>query len=159
MLRKSVSKIKSLKKLKSTISRLKRNGKKIVFTNGCFDIIHTGHVSLFEKAKSLGDVLVIGVNSDASVKRLKGNKRPIVKESARAKVLASMEPVDFVSVFTEDTPYKMIEELKPNILVKGSDYKLRDIVGAALVGKVYKFKLVKGYSTSYIIERIKKTCR
>ena len=142
--------------LKKIVTKLKRSGKKIVFTNGCFDLIHAGHVTLFKKAKSLGDVLIVGINSDASLKRLKGPKRPLVPQKDRAFVIAALEPVDYVVVFSEDTPAEIIASLKPDILVKGGDYKISEIVGRENVKKVVRVALVKGQSTTSLIEKIVK---
>lgn len=147
--------IKSKDEMIKIISNLKSKGKKIVFTNGCFDILHRGHVSYLDKAKSLGDVLVLGLNSDASVKRLKGNDRPINSEEDRAFVLAALEAVDFVVIFDEDTPYELISALKPNILVKGADYEGKEVVGSDLVDEVKLIEFVNGRSTTRTIERIK----
>ncbi|MFN3550478.1 MAG: D-glycero-beta-D-manno-heptose 1-phosphate adenylyltransferase [Endomicrobiia bacterium] len=146
----------SLKKLKNIISKLKKEEKKIVFTNGCFDILHLGHITLLKKAKSYGDVLIVGLNSDNSVKKLKGEQRPILTQDERAKILDSIKYVDYVVIFDELTPYKLITELKPDILVKGGDYKLKDIVGFGIIPKIIRVKLVKGKSTTNILEKIKK---
>ncbi len=126
----------------------------MVFTNGCFDLLHVGHVMLFYKARSYGDVLVVAINSDESMKRLKGPSRPLVPESSRAKVLAALEPVDYVVTFGEDTPAEIIKALKPDILVKGGDYKLDQIVGREDVKKVIRFPVVEGYSTTNLIKKI-----
>jgi len=134
---------------------IRNQDKKVVFTNGCFDIIHTGHVSYLEKAKELGDILIVGVNSDNSIKRIKGNSRPIINENDRAKILSMLKPVDYVVIFNEDTPYKLIEIIKPNILVKGGDYKKSEIIGSDIVQKVQTLDFIKGYSTSNIINKIK----
>lgn len=132
--------------------------KKIVFTNGCFDILHRGHVSYLAQARQLGDILVVGLNSDASVKRLKGPERPVNDQFARAQVLAALEIVDFVSVFEEDTPYNIIEKVKPDILVKGGDYQIENIVGADFVqrrgGQVLTIPFVDGFSTTSIIKHL-----
>ncbi len=144
-----------LTRLKKIINNLKKRGKKIVFTNGCFDIIHAGHVSLLKKAKSLGDVLVVGLNTDNSVKQLKGPKRPINSQKDRAVVLDSIKYVDYVVLFDELTPYKLITEIKPHILVKGGDYKKKDIVGWGIVPKIVRVKLVKGRSTTGLIEKLR----
>jgi D-beta-D-heptose 7-phosphate kinase/D-beta-D-heptose 1-phosphate adenosyltransferase len=146
----------SLKKLKSIVEKLKKQNKKIVFTNGCFDIIHIGHITLLEKAKSLGDILVVGLNSDESVKKLKGKERPIVPQNERAKILDSIKYVDYVVVFDEITPYKVITEIKPDIIVKGKDYKLKEVVGWGIVPKIVRINLVKDRSTTGIIEKIKR---
>jgi rfaE bifunctional protein nucleotidyltransferase chain/domain len=143
---------------------IKAPGKTIVFTNGCFDIIHAGHVQYLEQAAQLGDVLIVGLNSDASVTRLKGKGRPINSEENRAIVLAALQSVDYVIIFEEDTPYELIEAVQPDILVKGGDWKEDDIVGADIVrdrgGKVISLPFQEGLSTSSIIERMDKNqCR
>lgn len=142
------------------INGLKALGKKIVFTNGCFDILHHGHLDYLAKAASLGNVLVVGVNTDASVKKLKGEERPITHENDRAFQLASLMFVDAVCLFDEDTPKELIEAVNPNILVKGGDYSIDKIVGADHVlkngGKVEIIPFVEGYSTTSLIDRIKK---
>lgn len=131
----------------------------MVFTNGCFDIIHRGHVSYLAQARQLGDLLVVGLNSDASVRRLKGPSRPVNDEASRALVLASLEMVDYVVVFDEDTPYNLIKKTQPDVLVKGGDYTLDNIVGADLVmqrgGKVLTIPFVEGFSTTSIIDNLK----
>lgn len=133
-------------------------GKKIVFTNGCFDILHRGHVSYLNEAKNLGDLLVIGLNSDASVKRLKGSERPINKEHDRLYVLEALKSVDKVEIFEEDTPLNLIKLLRPMVLVKGGDWSLDQIVGAKEViswgGEVLSLSFVDGYSTTGIIKKI-----
>lgn len=133
--------------------------KKIVFTNGCFDLIHQGHVEYLAKASELGDVLVVGLNTDDSVKRIKGKNRPVNDENARANVLASMVFVDGVFFFDEDTPYELIKRVKPHILVKGADYNEEDIVGYDIVkaynGEIKTLDLVNGYSTSNLIDKLK----
>lgn len=133
-------------------------GKKIVFTNGCFDILHKGHVTYLNEAKKLGDLLVVGLNSDASVKRLKGPERPINNEKDRQFVLANLRSVDFVEIFEEDTPLSLILKVKPNILVKGGDWKIEQIVGAKEViangGEVFSLQFIDGYSTTSIITKI-----
>jgi len=144
----------SVKNLKTQIKKFQKAGKKVVFTNGCFDLIHTGHTSLFEKAKSLGDVLVVAINSDKSLSCLKGPKRPLVGQKDRAQLLLSLKPVDYVVVFGEQTPAKILKELKPDILVKGGDYKLEDIIGREHVKKVYRYPVVKGKSTTNLINTI-----
>ncbi|PAF45419.1 D-glycero-beta-D-manno-heptose 1-phosphate adenylyltransferase [Helicobacter sp. 11S02629-2] len=130
-------------------------GKKIVFTNGCFDILHVGHASYLQKAKTLGDVLVVGLNSDASVKRLKGKARPINSEYDRAYLLASLSCVDFVVVFDEDTPLKLIEALHPDVLVKGADYEGKEVVGSNIAKEVVLLEFIKDKSTTNIINKIK----
>lgn len=156
---KTDSKIKSQAELKSQIETWQKAGKKVVFTNGCFDILHLGHIDYLEKAQTMGDKLVVGLNSDNSVSKLKGPDRPINKEYARSRMLAALSFVDGVTVFSEETPKELIEYLLPNILVKGSDYSIETIVGADTVlrngGEVKTIDLVNGYSTSNIIEKIK----
>jgi len=139
---------------------LKSQNKKIVFTNGCFDIIHRGHIEYLNEAKNLGDVLVIGLNSDKSVRKLKGNDRPIINQSDRAFILLNLKSVDYVIVFEEDTPYELIKSVKPDFLVKGGDWKEEDIVGSDILkeygGKTISLKFIDSYSTTNIINKIKK---
>ncbi len=149
------SHIKTKDEMIKIISNLKTKNKKIVFTNGCFDILHRGHVSYLDKAKSQGDILVLGLNSDSSVKRLKGEDRPINSEEDRAFVLAALESVDYVVIFEEDTPYELIKALKPHILVKGADYKGKDVVGADLVEELKLIEFIDGKSTTNTIAKIK----
>ncbi len=136
----------------------KQDGKKVVFTNGCFDILHVGHIELIESAKSLGDILVVGLNSDDSVKRLKGIGRPINSVRERVRILSALEFVDYVVIFDEDTPYELLREVRPDILIKGGDYSLNEIVGRNIVesygGKVKVIPLLKGKSTTDIINKI-----
>jgi glycerol-3-phosphate cytidylyltransferase len=145
--------------IEALCKRLRNEGKTIVFTNGCFDIIHSGHVSYLTKAKGYADILLIGLNSDASVKRLKGKERPINNETDRGIVLGSLKSVDYVVVFEEDTPKKLIEQVKPNVLVKGGDYTIDTIVGADFVrangGEVHLISFVDGKSTTSIINKMK----
>ena len=143
----------------SLLSFLEKNqGKKIVFTNGCFDILHKGHVTYLNEAKKLGDLLLVGLNSDASVKRLKGPERPINNELDRQFVLSQLKAVDFVEIFDQDTPLELILKVKPHILVKGGDWKIDQIVGAKEVlasgGDVFSLNFVDGYSTTSIIHKI-----
>lgn len=151
-------KIKGLDKLTKIIAGLKAKGKKIVFTNGCFDLLHWGHVKYLEDAKSKGDILIVAINRDASVRRIKGTKRPIVKEKDRAGIVAALESVDYVVLFIEDTPLKVIKLLKPDILVKGADWNKINIVGADYVlsygGRVSTIKLIQGRSTTGLIRKI-----
>ncbi len=135
--------------------KARRAGKKAVFTNGCFDILHSGHVALLEKARSLGGLLILGLNSDASVRRLKGPSRPLNKLADRARVLGALAAVDLVVAFSEDTPYNLIKALRPDILVKGADYGRAEIVGREFAGRTVRFPLVKGRSTTKLIKRIK----
>lgn len=154
-------KIKDWDEASALVSSWKEQGQKIVFTNGCFDILHRGHVDYLEKARALGNKLVIGLNSDSSVSKFKGADRPIQDETSRAHILASLQYVDLVVLFAEETPFLLISKLIPNILVKGSDYLAENIVGADVVlqngGEVKTIDFVPGYSTSRIIEKIKKT--
>ncbi len=142
-----------------TYWRLKDN--RIVFTNGCFDIIHRGHIEYLSKAASLGDILVVGLNSDHSVKKIKGDDRPLQDEYTRALVLASLKQVTGVYMFDEETPYNLINLIKPDVLVKGGDYKVEDIIGADVVkangGEVITIDFLEGYSTSGLIEKLQKT--
>ncbi|MCK5236977.1 MAG: D-glycero-beta-D-manno-heptose 1-phosphate adenylyltransferase [Deltaproteobacteria bacterium] len=140
--------------------KTKRRRKKLVFTNGCFDILHAGHVRYLKKAKSLGDILVVGLNTDKSVRKIKGPKRPINTEADRAEVLSALLSVDYVVPFGDDTPIKLIEKIRPDILVKGADWKKGSIVGEDLLksygGKVRRITLAKGRSTTDVIKNIKK---
>ena len=141
------------------VKNQKERGGKVVFSNGCFDIVHLGHIDYLEKSRALGDFLVLGLNSDDSVKKIKGASRPIADEKSRSHVMAAFEFIDLVVLFEEDTPFELIKYLKPDILVKGNDYNIDNIVGADIViengGKVETIELVKGYSTSSIIDKIK----
>ncbi|MBM4399426.1 MAG: D-glycero-beta-D-manno-heptose 1-phosphate adenylyltransferase [Candidatus Cloacimonetes bacterium] len=140
------------------ISEISRDRRKLVFTNGCFDIIHAGHVLYMQEARKLGDILIIGLNSDASVKRLKGSDRPVNNEEDRAIVLAALECVDYVIVFEEDTPYNLIKAIQPDVLVKGGDWKEEEIIGGDIVkakgGSVISLPYWKGHSTTSIIRRL-----
>ncbi len=144
----------------SAISKHRSEGKTIVFTNGCFDLLHPGHIKLLEFAKSKGDILVVGLNTDDSVRRLKGETRPIVGEKDRAIVLSALEHVDYVVLFDEDTPLKLIEKVLPHVLVKGQDYTRETVVGHEIVeghgGRVELSPLVEGLSTSKIVDRVKR---
>ncbi|MCK6554603.1 D-glycero-beta-D-manno-heptose 1-phosphate adenylyltransferase [Candidatus Binatia bacterium] len=141
------------------VATWRRQGLRVVFTNGCFDIIHPGHVRYLRAAHRLGDVLVVGINSDTSVRRLKGRSRPIVPEGARCEVLAALEMVDAVVLFTENTPYELIRAIQPDVLVKGGDWQPDHIVGADIVrargGKVRALRFARGYSTTGLVERIR----
>lgn len=153
-------KIKSASALKKKIASLKKRGKIIVFTNGCFDILHKGHIKLLEKAKSMGDVLVVAINSDGSVKKIKGPKRPLSPATDRALVLSAISFVDFITIFNEPDPARIIKKLNPDVLVKGGDWKKAEIVGRSYVeskgGKVHSIPLAKGYSTTRLINSIVK---
>ncbi len=134
--------------------------KKVVFTNGCFDILHKGHVTYLQKARKLGDMLVVGINSDASVKRLKGPDRPVNSEKDRAFVLGALDCVDKVILFSEDTPEKLIRKIRPDVLVKGGDWKKENVIGAPFVesygGKVRLISFVKGFSTTGLLAKIQR---
>lgn len=150
-----MGKIATWNELKRITDGLKAEGKKIVFTNGCFDIIHIGHIRYLKEANSLGDVLVVGLNSDRSVSQIKP-KRPASPQDQRAEVLASLEMVDYVTIFDEETPYELIKLLRPDILVKGGDWKKEEIIGSDIAKETYSLPYIKGISTSEIIEKIKK---
>ncbi|MCG3165733.1 MAG: D-beta-D-heptose 1-phosphate adenylyltransferase [Bacteroidia bacterium] len=154
------SKILSGDPLQKALNTWRFYERKIVFTNGCFDLLHYGHVEYLSKAKDLGDVLIVGLNTDSSVKRLKGNHRPLQDEKSRASILASLLFVDAVVLFDEDTPYNLISHIRPHVLVKGSDYKPEQIVGYDILktyqGEVKTIDFVPGYSTSAIEEKIRK---
>ncbi len=158
MFRQPESKIYNKKTLLNQVENWRSENKKIVFTNGVFDIIHQGHLSLIFKTASLADVLIIGLNSDASVKRLKGPARPVNNEQSRALLLAAIEPTDAIISFEEDTPLQLIESIKPDILVKGGDYTTENIVGADFVinngGQVIIAEIVEGFSTTATIAKI-----
>lgn len=153
---KAKNKIMGRRALKKFVDACRIAGQKVVFTNGCFDILHAGHVSVLEFARSKGDVLVVGVNSDASVRRLKGPSRPVNPEADRALVLAALESVSAVCVFEQDTPYDLIKLVEPDVLVKGGDYKPSEIVGREFAKKVVRFALLKGRSTTNIIKKVSK---
>ena len=152
-------KIKTKKELKDIISSLKKQGKRIVFTNGCFDILHYGHIKYLQDAKGLADVLVLGLNSDSSVKKIKGPARPINKQLDRARVLSALSCVDYLTIFSEDTPLALIRLIQPDVLVKGGDWQTEKIVGADFVkargGKVLAIPYIKGYSTTKLINKIR----
>ncbi len=161
-----MNKIVSLQDLLKISQKARREKKKVVFTNGCFDLLHIGHIRLLKKAKSLGDILIVGLNSDSSIKKLnrepsrrdKDDKRPILSQKDRAEILAGLESVDYICIFNEQTPLRLIRIIKPDILVKGADYKMTQIVGREEVlkngGKVVTVPLYKGKSTSNIIRSI-----
>lgn len=149
------SKIKDTTQIEQIVHRLKHQGRKVVFTNGCFDILHRGHASYLQKAKSLGDFLIVGINSDESVRRLKGESRPVNMLEDRAYILGALESVDYVVAFDEDTPYELLQKVYPDILVKGADYTGKEIVGSDLAGEVQLINFIEGRSTSSIIERMR----
>ncbi len=146
-------------KLANQLKEWRLSGKKIVFTNGCFDILHRGHIEYLAKAADMGDILIIGLNTDNSVKRLKGESRPVNDQHARAMLLAALSFVDAVTLFDEDTPYNLIKTVMPDLLVKGGDYKIEDIVGHDIVeangGKVVTIPLTEGYSTTKTIGKLR----
>tara|TARA_Y200000002_G_scaffold9994_1_gene8221 strand:+ start:7166 stop:7630 length:465 start_codon:yes stop_codon:yes gene_type:complete len=148
----------SITSLEKSCREIRLKNKKIIFTNGCFDIIHPGHIHILSKAKSLGDILVVGLNSDLSVKKLKGDKRPLVSEDDRSRVLLSLRFVDYVIIFNELTPLKVIKKIKPDFLVKGGDYNENNIVGSDFVkaygGQVEIIKFLDGYSSSNYIDNL-----
>jgi len=146
--------IKTFDEIKDLVIDLKKRGKKIVFTNGCFDILHVGHVKYLEEAKSFGDVLILGLNADESVTTLKGEGRPINPQMDRAYILAALEPVDYVVIFSEDTPYNLIKLIKPHTLVKGGDYEGKEVTGQDIADELKLVQFFDGKSTSQTIERI-----
>jgi D-beta-D-heptose 7-phosphate kinase/D-beta-D-heptose 1-phosphate adenosyltransferase len=153
-----MSKITPRNELKATVERLKREGKKVVFTNGCFDILHAGHTRYLREARKMGDALILALNSDSSVRSIKGPMRPIVPEAERAEVVASLDSVDYVTVFDELTPLELIEFLRPDVIVKGGDWAEKDIVGAETVrkwgGRVAIMPEIEGASTTNIIDKV-----
>ena len=155
------SKIFSFDDLKNQVNAWKQAGEEVVFTNGCFDIIHRGHIEVLAQTADLGDRLIIGLNSDTSIQKLKGKNRPIIEEQSRAILLASLEFVDAVVIFSEDTPLKLISALLPDVLAKGGDYEIETIVGHEIVqqngGKVKLVPFVDGFSSTTIIDIIKKS--
>jgi D-beta-D-heptose 7-phosphate kinase/D-beta-D-heptose 1-phosphate adenosyltransferase len=154
----SMNKIMTLDRLREAREAARKAGKRFVFTNGCFDILHRGHIELLKSARDLGDMLAVGINSDDSVRRLKGEKRPIVGQDDRVAVVAALESVDYVTVFDEDTPERVISVLVPDVLVKGSDYAVDEIVGRRQVeeagGEVVRLPLHGGYSTRKLLKDI-----
>jgi len=152
----SESKIKNFEQIERIAKRLKEQGRKIIFTNGCFDILHRGHATYLQKAKELGDILILGLNSDESIRRLKGESRPINNLEDRAFLIGALESIDFVVPFSEDTPYELIECIKPNILVKGADYEGKEVVGSDVADEVVLIEFVAGKSTTGLIEKIGK---
>lgn len=155
-----MSKILSQPALKRRLANLRRSGKRVVFTNGCFDLIHPGHIRYLRAARRLGDVLVVALNSDDSVRRLKGPRRPLVPERARCEVVAALEMVDYVTTFSDDTPYALIKDLQPDVLVKGGDWQPDEIVGADVVrargGLVRSLAYASGYSTTALLKKVQR---
>ncbi|WP_022854408.1 bifunctional D-glycero-beta-D-manno-heptose-7-phosphate kinase/D-glycero-beta-D-manno-heptose 1-phosphate adenylyltransferase HldE [Thermodesulfatator atlanticus] len=148
-------KVKSLKELIHELKILRNEGKRIVFTNGCFDILHRGHIEYLREAKTFGDILIVGFNSDNSIKKIKGKDRPINKQEDRAELLASLEFVDYVVIFDEETPYNLIKNIKPDVLVKGGDYRIEEVVGREFAKETVLVSFIKDYSTTRIIEKIR----
>ena len=159
----SKNKILTVPELEARLRRHRRAGEVIAFTNGCFDILHFGHVSYLEKAKKGNRILVVGLNSDASIRKIKGTDRPINPQRHRARVLAALQSVDYVSIFSGETPIKLIKTVKPDVLIKGADWKGKGIVGEDVVqtygGRIEYITFEKGCSTSNIIDEIRKKCR
>jgi len=153
-----LSKLKELEELLPIVEKLKKEKKRIVFTNGCFDILHPGHIRLLLQAKNFADILIIGLNSDSSVKNIKGASRPIIKQEERAEILAALEMVDYIVIFHEADPAKLISAILPDVLVKGGDWAKEDIIGRQVVeengGEVHPLPYYGGYSTSHIIDII-----
>ncbi len=147
-------------KLKKTVNSLKKAGKKVVFTNGCYDLLHVGHIRLLQSARKKGDILIVAINSDTSVRRIKGDKRPLVNQKERAETLAALECIDIVTVFNEDDPFNIIKDIMPDILVKGGDWPLDKIIGSDIVikngGKVMNIKYQAGKSTTNLVGRVVK---
>ena len=154
-----MNKRQNMKTIDSKLHFWRQNSKKIIFSNGCFDLLHKGHIDLLAKARSLGDVLIVGLNSDVSIKALKGDKRPIQNQNVRFNNLLKLNSVDLIIIFEEETPLKLIKKIQPNIIVKGQDYKLKHVVGYNTIkgwgGEVVLVPLTKGYSTTSIIKKNK----
>lgn len=151
-------KLKNLDELTKLVAQARQNGKSVVFTNGCFDILHRGHVHVLRQAKAAGDLLIVALNSDRSVQEIKGAHRPVLPETDRIELIGAMEMVDYVIIFDEPDPYKLIAAIKPDVLAKGGDWSAEKIVGADVVeqagGRIVVIPYLKGFSTSEIIERI-----
>ena len=152
-------KLKSFEEIKAIVNQARKNGKRVAFTNGCFDLLHRGHVHVLRQAKACGDLLIVGINSDESVKQIKGPARPVLPEWDRCELLSAMEMVDFVTLFNEPNPHDLISAVRPDVLVKGGDWNAEKIIGADVVeetgGRVVVVPYIKGFSTTEIIERIK----
>jgi rfaE bifunctional protein nucleotidyltransferase chain/domain len=155
------SKIRTVRQLRPILSRLQRRGRRIVFTNGCFDLLHIGHLRYLQRARGFGDRLVVAINSDASVRKIKGPRRPLLPEAERAEVLAALTRVDYVTIFNQPDPLAIVRALRPDVLIKGSDWGTNRIIGREIVegrgGRVRRVPLVKGVSTSRLIEKIIRT--
>jgi rfaE bifunctional protein nucleotidyltransferase chain/domain len=158
-LKKIENKIYTLNQLMIQMKNWKAHKKKVIFSNGCFDLIHLGHIEILARSSDLGDILIVAVNSDKSIKKIKGNKRPILEEESRLKQIAALEFVDVVVLFDEENPYEIIKSLLPNVIVKGGDYCSEDVIGNNLItqsgGEVIIIPLTKGYSTTTIFDKIK----
>jgi D-beta-D-heptose 7-phosphate kinase/D-beta-D-heptose 1-phosphate adenosyltransferase len=152
------NKIKNIEEISKISQELKKQNKTIIFTNGCFDILHRGHCEYINKAKQLGDILIVGLNDDNSVTNLKGDNRPINNQEDRAYLLSSMANIDYIVIFSQDTPINLIKTIKPNILVKGSDYKNKKIIGSDIVDKIILIDFIDNKSTTNIINQIKQNC-
>jgi D-beta-D-heptose 7-phosphate kinase/D-beta-D-heptose 1-phosphate adenosyltransferase len=154
----TIDKIKTLNELKEIVSDLKTQGKKIVFTNGCFDLLHIGHVKYLQQAKTYGDILIVAINSDESIKAIKGNTRPLMPQEDRAQILAALTCIDYIIIFDETDPVRLISELIPDVLIKGGDYQLNEIKGREIVissgGKVLTIPEIEGKSTTKLIQNI-----
>jgi len=149
-----MDKLKTLPALKKIVARLKKQKKQIAFTNGCFDLLHPGHIKIFNEAKKKAEILIVGLNSDSSVRKIKGPRRPVLNQKARAEVIGALSLVDYIVVFKEETPFKTIKTIKPHLLIKGGDWPRNQIVGRNIAKKVVRVRLRKGFSTSKIIEKI-----
>ena len=153
------SKLIKASRLPSLLKTLKKKKKKIVFTNGCFDLVHPGHIKLFKESKKHGDILILGLNSDSSIRSLKGPERPILNQKARTEVLCRLDCIDYIVIFSQPTPLNLIKKIKPDVLVKGDDWAKDKIVGAKLVesagGKIVRVKLKKGYSTTGLLKKLR----
>ena len=150
----SLNYIKNFSEIEIIANQYRNQGKKIVFTNGCFDILHAGHVKYLEEAKTYGDVLILGLNSDSSVKKLKGETRPVNSQNDRAYILSALNAVSFVVIFDQDTPYELIKIIQPDVLIKGGDYKDKEVIGSDIADKVKLVEFIEGKSTSSIIKKI-----
>jgi D-beta-D-heptose 7-phosphate kinase/D-beta-D-heptose 1-phosphate adenosyltransferase len=155
-----LTKLMTISQVNSFASSMRAQKKRIVFTNGCFDLLHAGHVSLLNKARAFGAVLIVGLNTDQSIRRLKGDKRPLINESDRVEVLSALDCVDSIVLFGENTPLKLIKEIKPDVIVKGADYKIAQVIGRAEIekagGRVELIKLTPGRSTTNVLDTILK---
>lgn len=147
-------KLVSLENLLAILPEFRNQGKKIVFTNGCFDILHKGHVAYLQQARDLGDILIVGLNSDSSVKKIKGPDRPINNQEDRAFVLGGLASINYLVIFAESTPYEILSKIKPDVLVKGGDYKIEEVIGAEFARETCLIDFVEGYSTTRIIHKL-----